>query len=494
MRIAVGGIEAETSDFSPIALPLSTFLLSDRCMDEDGLLACSGEANNVIHGLVKGVRENGADLVPLFSAYGGSARHPTRATHEALKERLLAPLRAAVPVDGVLLSLHGGYAVEGLHDGDGDIMKAVREVVGPDCPVISVHDPHCNIGPYLAGNATAMIIMDTYPHIDMAARGLEAVAMMVRTIRGEIRPTMGFCPIPMFWAAPKMISAEEPCLSMYEHLFELERQPGVLTASIGFGYQWADNPTVGASTVVVMDGDAEGAQAQADELGRYLWGRKDDWQRAPVAPADALDEGERVGKYPIILADQADNPGGGAPSDSTEILRLFIERNLQDAAVLYVCDPETAQIAKAAGVGAMVDVEVGGKSHPLCGDPVQMRAEVLAVTDGRFVYDGPMWENLPDDFGDSALLKFGGINIAVISGLHQPVDLAFSRSLGLDCRKLRYICVKSTGHFRSGFGPIAGSIFNVDASGVFTQDFAKLPFKNLGRKVYPMDPNTVFDV
>ena len=156
---------------------------------------------------------------------------------------------------------------------------------------------------------------------------------------------------------------------------------------------------------------------------------------------------------------------------------MFIERGLQDAAVLYVRDRETVQTAKAAGVGATVDVEVGGKSHPLSAPPVPMKAEVLAVSDGRFIYDGPMWAGSEGNHGDSVLLKQDGIYVAVISEMYQPMDLAFPRSLGLDCRTLRYICVKSTGHFRSGFGPIAGSIFNVDALGVFTQDFAKLPWR-----------------
>ena len=183
------------------------------------------------------------------------------------------------------------------------------------------------------------------------------------------------------------------------------------------------------------------------------------------------------------LADQADNPGGGAPSDNTEILRLFVSRKLQDAAVLYIRDPATVQKAKAAGVGAIVEVEVGGKSHELSAPPVAMQAQVLSLSDGEFVYDGPMWGGKTGQHGDSVLLKSGGIQIICISAMQQPVDLAFARLMGLECAKMRYLCLKSTGHFRSGFGPIAGSIFNVDALGVFTQDFGKLPFKRLGRKM-----------
>ena len=271
--------------------------------------------------------------------------------------------------------------------------------------------------------------------------------------------------------------------SAYDRVFEMENQPGVLVAGIGLGYQWADNPTAGASTIVVTDGDLAKARDLAETLGEHLWERRAEWQQQPIAPPDALDQGERIGKYPIVLADQADNPGGGAPSDNTEILRLFVSRKLQDAAVLYIRDPETVQKAKAAGVGAIVDVEVGGKSHELSAPPVAMQAMVLSLSDGEFVYDGPMWEGKTGHHGDSVLLKSGGIQIICISAMQQPVDLAFARLMGLECAKMRYLCLKSTGHFRSGFGPIAGSIFNVDALGVFTQDFGKLPFKRLGRKM-----------
>ena len=492
MRIAFGGIEHESSNYSPTETSLDAFFSDMRCAETEELAKRPGTTNTIVDGFIKGLREHGAQMVPLVWCHAPSGRQPTLPTHQAVKEHLLKPLREAVPVDGVLLSLHGGYSVQGLDDGDGDILRDVRALVGPDCPVISVHDPHCNVGPDMADNATAMITLDTYPHVDMVERAVEATEMMVRTIAGEIRPTMGWRMIPMFWAAEKMISAEEPMRSALQRLFDIERQPGVLTASIGLGYQWVDIPIAGASTVVVTDNDRDGAQCKADELAGWIWERRDQWQRQPLSPSDALDRGRQIGKFPIILADQADNPGGGAPSDNTEILRLFLQRDLEDAAVLYVADPQTVAQAKQAGAGHRVDVQVGGKSHPLSGEPVPMHAEVVALSDGRFVYDGPMFANLDGDLGDSALLKQKGVYVVVTSKPNQPIDLAFCRTLGLDCGKLRYICVKSTGHFRSGFGPIAGSIFNVDASGIFTQDFSQIPFQRLGRKVYPMDEDAVF--
>ena len=484
MRIAVGGIEHESSSFIPQPTPLQAFDNFSRNSDD---LRNLGEANDMINGLVHGTLKSGMELVPLHWAYANSGGLCTRETYEVLKERLLKPLRDALPVDGVLLTLHGAFSAQDVDDADGDILLAVRELVGPSCPIIAVHDLHSNISNATVRAANALIVERTYPHIDMAERAEEAVQLMARVLRGEVRPTMAFCPLPLFWAAPHMITAEPPMKEAIDELKQILARPRVLSASISVGYQWADSPVVGASTLVVTDDDALGAQDLADRFARWIWNRRADWQREPLTPSRALDQGEEQGRYPIILADQADNTGGGAPGDSTEILRLFIERDLQDAAVLYVVDPESVAVAKQAGVGKTVRLQAGGKSHSLLGPPVPMTAEVLALSDGYFVYDGPMWAGRDEYLGESALVRQGGVSVIFTSKTRQPIDLAFPRSMGLSCQRLRYIAVKSTGHFRSGFGPIAGSIYNVDAQGLLTQHFAKLPFKRLGRKIYPID-------
>ena len=489
-RVAVGGIEHETS--SLLAEPTLLEDFAHRTVRGEAL-ARLGDANTIVDGLVRGVRENGLELVPLSWAKATSGGPPTRETLHALTEELLAPLRAAARVDGVLLSLHGSFAAEGIDDADGDVLSAVRGLVGGDCPIFAVHDLHSNISPQMVQAGDALVIERTYPHTDMAERAEHAVALMARTLAGHVRPTMAYRSLPLLWAAPKMITAEPPMSEAIAKLADLDDEPGALSASLGVGYQWIDNPMVGASAIVVTDNDPGGAQRHADALAGWVWERRADWQRPSLSPESALHDGEAGGRYPIVLADQADNTGGGAPGDSTEILRLFIERKLRDAAVLYMVDPDVAAIAKSAGVGATVSVELGGNSYAALGPPVAMEVEVLSLSEGRFVYDGPMWRGVEGEMGDSALVRQGGVSVIVTSQRQQPIDLAFARSLGLDCRKLRYICVKSTGHFRSGFGPIAGSIYNVDAAGLFTQDFSKIPYTRLGRKMYPLDEDAAVD-
>jgi hypothetical protein len=265
-RVAVGGVEHETTSFIPEPTPLEEF--ARRTVSGDDL-ARLGDANTIVDGFVKGVGEHRLQLVPLSWAKANAGGPPTRETFETLAEDLLGRLQRAVPVDGVLLSLHGSYAAEGIDDADGEILKRVRQLVGPDCPIMSVHDLHSNISAQMVEVANALIIERTYPHIDMAQRAIDAVALMARTISGEIRPTMAYRSLPILWAAPKMIDAEPPMSEAVAQLARLDCQPGVLSASIGVGYQWIDSPLVGASTVVVTDND----EVQAQQLAtRWLIG------------------------------------------------------------------------------------------------------------------------------------------------------------------------------------------------------------------------------
>ncbi len=489
-RIAVGGIEHETCGFLPWTDdPAPTTLEDFRSQTVRGAeIARLGKANTIVDGFVRGVRENGLEMVPLLWARAFTGGAASRATFETVTSELLDLLRNAMPVDGVLLSLHGSFAAEGIDDADGAVLSAVRKLVGPDCPVMAVHDMHCNLTVEMARAADVLVVERTYPHTDMAERAVHTTRLMARTIAGEIRPRMAFRSIPLLWSAPKMMTADPPMRDAIGKLEELDQVPGVLSASLGVGYQPIDSPVVGTSAIVVTDANEALAEARADELAQWVWERRKLWQAESLTPEAALLLGEKAGKYPIILADQGDNTGGGAPGDSTEILRLFLQRRLTPSAVLYMVDPETAAQATTAGVGAEIAVGVGGKSSERLGPPVPMRARVRALSQGRFTYDGPMFAHAPEDLGPSAWIEQDGVHVVVISRRVQPIDLAFCRSLGLDCRAMRHISVKSTGHFRSGFAPIAGSIFNVITKTALSNDYRQWGgrFKRLGRKIYPL--------
>lgn len=487
MRIATGGISHETSTFAPTPTTLADF--------EAGLGLFRGQAiverfrgtNNCTGGFIAGAERHAIELVPLLWTFAYPGGLIARADYDALKREFLDRLTQVMPVDGVLLDLHGAMVVEGIDDGDGDFLEAVRRAVGPGCPVIATFDLHGNHTQRRVDAATAVVGFDTYPHVDMAERGNEAADLIVRTIRGEVRPVSAFRELPLFWSAACQVTGHPPIDEAFRLVHEVERRPGILSVTLATGFPWADVPQMGASVIVVADGNAQLARSTADEIGDWVWQRRERWYRKPLTLAEALELGERAGRYPIMLADMADNTGGGAGGDSTEVLRSFVERDLQQALLLYLVDPEVAQAAHKAGVGQRMNVALGGKSHPLQGSPVPLNVEVIALSDGNFTYDGPMYAGLTGSLGLSARLRHRGVEVVVVSARMQPLDQAFARLLGIDCSALKYIAVKSAVHFRSGFEQIAGSIHNIDAQAIHTHDFAKLAYQRRRRPMFPLE-------
>jgi microcystin degradation protein MlrC len=320
----------------------------------------------------------------------------------------------------------------------------------------------------------------------MAERGREAGRLMARSVRGEVRPVTALKQIPMFWSAQRQVTAHEPMDEVLRRIHELESRPGILSASVSTGFPWADVPQLCASVFVVADGDQELAQAAADEVGDWIWANRERWYEPPPTIEEELAAGEKLSRYPIILGDFNDNTGGGAPGDSTALLRTFVDRKLADALLLYLVDVEAAEQAHQAGRGARLGLALGGKSHPSQGAPVELEVEVVALSDGTFQYDGPMFAGLTGNLGKSAWLKAGGVSIVVVSKREQPLDLAFARSLGIDCARMKYIGVKSAVHFRSGFEAIAGSIHLVDAPALHSHRFETLKYQRRQR-MYPTE-------
>lgn len=491
MRITVGGISHETSSFAVQKTTLADFESGFGLYRGDEILRRFTGTNICTGGFIDGGKSHGFEVVPLLWGFAYPSGLIVRNDYETLKHEFLDRLRKAEeaggPVDGVLLDLHGAMVVEGIFDGDGDFVQAVRKQVGPDRPIVVTYDLHGNHTQRRVDAATATIGFDTYPHIDMAERGREAADLIVRTIRGEIRPVSAFRPIPLFWSVTTQVTALPPMNDVMRFVHELESRPGVLSVTIATGFPWADVPNVGSSVIAVADGDQFLAQSTAEELASWIWENRERWFSPPVSVRDAIQMGQADNRYPVVLADHADNTGGGSPGDSTEILRTFLELGLTDALILYIVDPEVVDEAHAAGIGARVDVSVGGKSAAIQGPPVRMNAQVKALSDGDFVYDGPMYAGLSGNMGRSAWIQQDGVSVVVVTAHEQPLGPAFAKTLGIDCAAMKFIAVKSAAHFRASFEKFAGLIINVDAQAIHTHDFKRLQFQHRTRPVFPVE-------
>ncbi len=488
MRIVTGGVLHETSTFASGQTVLRDFQTGIGFARGRELFDKYRGANFCCGGFIDGAEKHGFELIPLLWAFAFPSAVIERASYDSLKNEFLEGLKRelAKGIDGVLLDLHGAMVVEGIDDGDGDFMASVREVVGPQIPIIVTTDLHGNHARARVAAADAIIGYDTYPHIDMAERGREAADLIVRTIRGEVRPVSAIRQLPMFWSAACQVTAHPPMDEVLRIIHDVEARSGILSATISTGFPWADIPEMGASVIVVADGDQSLAQKTADEVGDWVWSHRERFFKNPPTVREAISLGQKADRFPIMLADMSDNTGGGADGDSTEVLQAFVDLDLPDALLLYMVDPEVAKQAHAAGVGARLAIEVGGKSSPRQGAPVSLNAEVVALSDGCFGYDGPMYAGTNGNLGPCVWLRHRGVNVVVVSVRMQPLDQAFARSLGIDCSKMKYIAVKSAVHFRSGFEQLGGSIYNVIARAIHSHDFASLDYHRR-RPMWPLD-------
>jgi microcystin degradation protein MlrC len=489
-RIAIGGISHETSTFVRKPTTLLDFETGFGLFHGQEIIDRFTGSNICAGGFIDGAAKHEFDLVPLLWTFAYPSGVIVREAYETLKDDFLHQLQTNIlagPIDGVLLDMHGAMVVDGIDDGDGDFIAAVRRVAGPECPIIVTQDLHGNHSQLRVDQADAIIGFDTYPHVDMAERGREAVDLLAAMLDKQVRPVMALRQLPLFWNVICQVTAEQPMKDLIDRVHEMETRAGILSVTVATGFPWADVPDMGASVIVVADQDPALARAAADELGDWIWMHRRRWICEPVSVVEAIERGEGGGKYPIILADHADNTGGGSPGDSTEILQTFLDRNLQDALLLYMVDPEVVEQAHAAGVGRMISVEVGGKSNPVQGPPVQMQAEVMALSEGEFTYDGPMYAGLTGNMGRSAWLRQGGVSVVVVTSQEQPLGPSFARTLGIHCEAMKYIGVKSAAHFRAAFGKFAGCMINVDARAIQTHDFARLKYRKRTREFYPIE-------
>lgn len=491
MRIAIGGISHETSTFAKTHTTIADFESGFGLFRGPEIIDRFQGANICTGGFIEGAKHHNFQLAPLLWTFAYPSALVVREDYESLKNELLQRLKQDEadhgPVDGVLLDLHGAMVVEGIDDGDGDLIASVRQAIGSNRPIIVTQDLHANHSQRRVDEADALIGFDTYPHIDMAERGREAADLMVATVNGQARPVMHLHQLPLFWSTTCQVTAHPPMDDVMRRVHELESREGVLSVTVATGFPWADVPHVGASVIAVADTDPSLARSVADELGGWIWENRDRWYHPPISVREALQRGESAGKFPIVLADHADNTGGGAPGDSTEVLRTFLELGLQDALILYIVDPQVAEQAHAAGVGSRITTAVGGKSDPVQGPPVEMNAEVMAVSNGDFAYDGPMYAGLTGNMGRSAWLQQDGVSVVVVTAHEQPLGPAFARTLGIDCAAMKYIAVKSAAHFRASFEPIAGTIINVDARAIHTHDFSKLDYVKRRPEMFPVE-------
>jgi len=493
MRIALGAISHEANTFSPHLTTWADFGAQRLWRGEALLEGLEGMGTEEAGAVSVLGRQADCQVLPLLAAKAMSGGPVLGDVFRGLLGELLERLRAALPVDGVLLVLHGAMMAEDEPDATGEILRAVRELVGPGVPIVGTLDLHANVTARMVRHATALIGYHTAPHVDAYETGQSAARILLGTVQGELSPTMALERLPMIVPAENARHTEGPLAEVIGMALALERGGKILHGGIYPVQPWMDTDDLGCAVVVVTDGDAAGARAQARKLACALWERREAFVSELVPPDEAVRRALAREKGMVVFCDSADSPTSGSTGDSTVVLQAILRAApFEQVALLNVVDPEAVKEAFAAGVGSEVSVRVGGKLAPAFWGPTSFKGYVRLISDGVFRNKGPGMRGVTYRMGKTVVLVQGGIHLVVMERAVSQWDPQLYRSLGEEPSDARIVQVKSPTAFRAAYGPLADEIAIIESPGISTPKLASLPWRHLWRPIYPLDPETAY--
>ncbi len=484
MRVAVGGIYHESNTFFAQSMTLERFAESQLQYGDDIARHWRGTCSEM-NGFLEGAKEFGFEIVPTIMAWGMPSGAVTADAFEALCGELIGRLKAALPVDGVLLSLHGALVAEKYLDGDAEILRRVRECIGDKVPLIGTIDFHANLTDDMVRWPNVLVGYDTYPHIDQVERGREAATLLNRMLREKLRPYMALAHRPLLPHILRQGTEKAPMRDVIAAAHEAEQVPGVLTVSVTAGFPYTDVPRAGFSVVAAAT-THDAARAAAESVATLAWMRRSEFLCNVPDPERAVGMAIENGEGLTVLVDVGDNVGGGTPGDGTVLLSELLKQKAHGALVL-LCDPEAVATCAAAGVRSQVTLKVGGKCDRHHGPPVEVSGTVRALHCGIYRNIGDMRDGVHEDQGRTAVIETSRI-LVVLTERRMPMwNLEQLRSLGIEPTRLHIVVVKAAIAYRAAYAPIAASIIEVDTPGLTTADVRRFLYKRLERPIFPLD-------
>ena len=503
MKIFAASLEQETNTFSPLLTGRANFIeITPEAIAADQHSLKDWEPFTIWqHKASAGRHKFSLGMI----ATAQPAGRVVRTVYENLRDELLRRLDEAGETDIILLLLHGAMAAQGYDDCEGDLIARVRQQVGPDTIVAIELDLHCHLTDAMLVGADIIITYKEYPHIDISERGAELFDLAVATKHGEIQPTMATFDCKMMGMYP----TTGPVLRQFvDRLMDIERmQEGVLSISFIHGFPWGDSPDAGGKLLVVTDNNPALADSLAKELGLQLFSLRHSICFHSLSMDKALIRALEVSETsngPVVVADQSDNPGGGAPGDATFALRWLLDRGVSNVGLAIFYDPEVVKRAMTVGVGACLPVRLGGKLGPTSGEPIDLFVEIIGVCRNY----KHRW---PQQTGEPLKMPIGNVvalrcrNIAQDSNTkahHNEIDLIVSSEpcqcfspcifsdLGIDPKQKRLLIPKSTQHFYSAFASIAAETIYMAGPGAVAPLVKQIPYQNMPKhNKYPWVEN-----
>lgn len=482
MRVFTAALATETNTFSPIAI--------DRRAFEASLYARPGQhpvtptlctAPITVGRQVAG--ELGWELIEGTAAWADPAGLINRTAYEGLRDEIVEQLRRALPVDGVVLGLHGAMVAQGYDDPEGDLLSRVRDIVGPGVLICAELDPHSHLTAKRAGAADFFVAFKEFPHTDFVDRARDLWRIAVDALQAKTKPVMSIFDCRMIDVFP---TSREPMRSFVDRLYALEKSdPAILSVSIIHGFMAGDVPEMGTKVIVVTDNAKAKGDVLAETLGRELFALRGQFMVPQLDPEAAVAEAMAAPDGPVVIADVWDNPGGGTAGDATVLLQALIDHGATDVAVGTIWDPIAVQICFAAGEGAEIALRFGAKSAPETGNPVDGRVTVLRLVREAQMRFGDSFA----PFGDAALIAFDGIEVILNSTRAQSFDPSLFSAMGIDPKSRKILLIKSTNHFYDSFSRIAARIIYCAAGKPYPNTPATTPYRKARKDIWPRVEN-----
>ncbi len=488
LRVAIGGLTHETNQYVNASTVLADFDVTRGDAIFSGRMAV---ARTCLGGMLDAARE--LDACPIGTLYATAEPWGTidAEAYHALKQELVGRIGACLPLDAVALDLHGAGVAEGCDDIEGDVCAAVRDVMGAEAIFVVTHDLHGHITRAEADVVDAMFAVHEYPHDDMYERGREAIEWIGAQLGNGRRPAIHVERLPML--VPMTTTYHGVGRTALDICLTLEGDGDVVDVAFMHGFPYTDNPLVGAQVVSVVDGSSSRAVEVAREAARAIWALREDFLVSYPGPEEAIAQALAHPGAPVVVNETSDNPGCGAPGDGTHLLRALLDARPAGAVYCGIRDADVVRQAHEAGVGATIEITLGGKTDELHGAPIRCGAYVKALTDGETVVEAPVGRGWRLPLGRTALLLVGNVEVIVFSRNVQTLDRTPLILHGIDPLHRKLVAIKSSQHFRSGFEELAEAIIPTDPPGLTTARLETLSRTQSPRPIFPLDPDVTYE-
>lgn len=502
LHVFTAGLSTETNSFSPLVATAADYTVQ-RGGVPDGPATPFESPLQVWR--TKTREQAGWNLTESLNAFAMPSGRTVKRVYEDFRDEIIRDLRAAMPVDIVLLNLHGSMEADGIFDCEGDLLSRVRAVVsecGKSCAVGAELDLHCHPTEAMVSSADALVIYKEWPHIDSRERAAELFEIAKGTAEGRVEPVMSLFNTRVLGLFP---TTREPMKAFVSEMVRAEALPGVLSVSLAHDHQWTDVPGLGARMLVITDertADPHTGHSLAKSLGTQFYAIRDEAAQRFPSLKEGLSQAAELppSQWPVVLVDVPDNPGGGGPGDGTFVLKALIEAGKQRvsekhgnhlSAALMLWDNNVARVCAGAGVGSRLHVRLGGKAGPVSGDPLDLKIQVTAVHQAltQQFLGGVL------QMGDAValrVLEHGGescaneIDVVVITERSNTTTPECFEKLGIDVKQKHILVPKTLNNCKPGFDRVATNFIWIDYhGGCCTGDVRAIAFEHLDLPMYP---------